>query len=221
MPQHCARHPSAADLAHFDRHGANSSRLHSAIAHKCGTVRPIHMHTQTQCTIFWQHLPALGTGEARCRGLKSPMPHDPPTACAIIVAGGTGTRAQGADTASSLPKQYQLLAGKPVIGWSLEAFASAKDIAHIIVVCAPRFRDLIASLAGQTPVLFADAGPSRTASVRAGLAMAATFAPDFVLIHDAARPGLTPRTIADLLTALTQGADGAAPALALADALWE
>jgi 2-C-methyl-D-erythritol 4-phosphate cytidylyltransferase/2-C-methyl-D-erythritol 2,4-cyclodiphosphate synthase len=61
-------------------------------------------------------------------------------------------------------------------------------------------------------------GATRTASVRAGLA--AIEGADVVLIHDAARPGLTPPIVHALVAAVERGAAGAAPALPVADALW-
>lgn len=59
---------------------------------------------------------------------------------------------------------------------------------------------------------------SRTESVRNGLAALAQTPPRHVLIHDAARPGLSPDVIDELLTAL-ETADAAAPALPVSDAL--
>jgi len=61
-------------------------------------------------------------------------------------------------------------------------------------------------------------GSTRTDSVRAGLAAIGDAKPEFVLIHDAARPGLSLAVIRELLSAL-QEADAACPALPVADAL--
>jgi 2-C-methyl-D-erythritol 4-phosphate cytidylyltransferase / 2-C-methyl-D-erythritol 2,4-cyclodiphosphate synthase len=63
-----------------------------------------------------------------------------------------------------------------------------------------------------------EGGANRTQSVQAGLAACADAAPAKVLIHDAARPGLTAGIITALLDALSE-ADAAAPALPIADAL--
>ena len=130
---------------------------------------------------------------------------------AIIVAGGTGTRSGRAG-----PKQWEALLGKRVIDWSVEAFLAHPGLRELVVVAGDPnavsgFPDRVRIVAG---------GESRTASVRAGLAALA--GPDDlpVLIHDAARPGLSAPVIDALLSALTD-ADAAAPALPVSDALKE
>jgi 2-C-methyl-D-erythritol 4-phosphate cytidylyltransferase / 2-C-methyl-D-erythritol 2,4-cyclodiphosphate synthase len=145
-------------------------------------------------------------------------------ACAIIVAGGQGLRArsgpsQGAPEAL-LPKQLQHLGGKPVIGWSLDAFARNHRVSKIIIVCADALQDEIVAIGLPANVYFATAGPTRTASVRSGLKVAQALKPDYVLIHDAARPGLDQTIIDTLLDVLDGGAQGGAPARPVADALW-
>jgi 2-C-methyl-D-erythritol 4-phosphate cytidylyltransferase / 2-C-methyl-D-erythritol 2,4-cyclodiphosphate synthase len=62
-------------------------------------------------------------------------------------------------------------------------------------------------------------GAVRTASVRAGLAALEAAQPEAVLIHDAARPGLSPALVGRLIAALEQGATATAPALPVTDAL--
>jgi 2-C-methyl-D-erythritol 4-phosphate cytidylyltransferase / 2-C-methyl-D-erythritol 2,4-cyclodiphosphate synthase len=130
-------------------------------------------------------------------------------AAAIIVAGGSGTRA-----GRSGPKQYELLLGRPVLDWSIDAFSRHPDVGQVVVVAAadrpPRLGD-----AGVTWVV---GGPTRTKSVRNGLA-ALDLHPDTpVLIHDAARPGLSQEMITALLAALAKS-EGVAPALPVQDAL--
>ena len=112
---------------------------------------------------------------------------------AIIVAGGTGVRfgdPQG--------KQFVQLCGRPIIAWSLIAFDAAPSIAHIVVVCAPDRRDVIADIASglalSTPVTMADSGEVRQESVTNGLAaMPGGYA--YVAVHDAARPLIQTDTI--------------------------
>ena len=132
------------------------------------------------------------------------------TAC--IVAAGRGERAGGNE-----PKQFRLLAGKPMLRWSVETFSRHRECAQIVIACAP---DQIARVEGMTldlacPVSVVPGGTSRTASVRAALEIAGT---PHVLIHDAARPGLSSALIDRLLTALGD-APGAVPVLPVADAL--
>ena len=130
---------------------------------------------------------------------------------AIIVAGGSGERFGGA------PKQFRSLLGRPVLRWSVDLF-SACGIGPVVVVTRPEHaaeRD--AALAGAV-VIHARAGATRTESVRSGLAALPAARPDAVLIHDAARPLASPALVRRVLDALAQ-ADGAAPALPVADAL--
>jgi 2-C-methyl-D-erythritol 4-phosphate cytidylyltransferase / 2-C-methyl-D-erythritol 2,4-cyclodiphosphate synthase len=147
------------------------------------------------------------------------------TACAIIVAGGVGSRAIAGSTSSVatkpvLPKQLQKLGAKPVIAWSVDAFASHPNFIGTIIVCAEAYQDMIGEFVQPNHVQFARAGDTRTASVRSGLEVAKAFGADAIFIHDAARPGLDADTLDALLDALVAGNDGAAPAQPVADALW-
>jgi 2-C-methyl-D-erythritol 4-phosphate cytidylyltransferase / 2-C-methyl-D-erythritol 2,4-cyclodiphosphate synthase len=130
---------------------------------------------------------------------------------ALIVAAGQGERA-----GSGAPKQWRRLRGREVLLWSVDAMARAGAAQIVVVVAADRVDPCRNLLAGR-PAVTVQGGATRTASVRAGLQ--AIGAHDFVLIHDSARPGLTAAHIPPLLQALEHGADGAAPALPLADAL--
>ncbi len=67
--------------------------------------------------------------------------------------------------------------------------------------------------------LVVQGGATRSESVLAGLEALAADPPARVLIHDAARPLVSERTISEVIAAL-DGADGAAPGLAVSDALW-
>jgi 2-C-methyl-D-erythritol 4-phosphate cytidylyltransferase/2-C-methyl-D-erythritol 2,4-cyclodiphosphate synthase len=130
---------------------------------------------------------------------------------ALIVAAGAGERAGGA-----LPKQYQPLAGKPVLRWSVEALANA-GVDRIVVAVGPEQEELARAAVGECEVTFTTGGATRTASVRAGLAVLADV--DILLIHDAARPGLTPLVAKALIETIEAGAAGAAPALRLSDSI--
>lgn len=103
---------------------------------------------------------------------------------AVIVAGGSGLRAGG-----EYPKQYQLIGGRPVIWWTLKAFASHPGISHVQTVIGEGHEALFAS-ATQTLDIAApvSGGATRQDSCRAGLEALAGMAPERVLIHDAARP---------------------------------
>ncbi len=129
----------------------------------------------------------------------------------IIVAAGSGSRAGG-------DKQWRTLGGKPVLRWSVEALLNA-GADEVVIVVAPgqdaRAADALIGLSNWRAVA---GGAARADSVRAGLS-ALTCAPDQpVLIHDAARPLLSQAVIERLLAALDT-ADGALPALPVADSL--
>ena len=131
---------------------------------------------------------------------------------AIIVAGGAGERLGGQ------PKQFRLLHGRPVLRWSVDLFAGFETIERIVVVARPEHAQELAVALSGADVTIAPAGTTRSGSVRSGLAALATDAPDAVLIHDAARPLASPALVRRVLDALRE-VDGAAPSLALSDAL--
>jgi 2-C-methyl-D-erythritol 4-phosphate cytidylyltransferase/2-C-methyl-D-erythritol 2,4-cyclodiphosphate synthase len=130
---------------------------------------------------------------------------------AVIVAAGSGERAGPGG-----PKQWRALAGKPVARWSMEALLAA-GATEIVAVIPPGDEARASHAFAGLPRWRAVAGgATRPQSVVAGL-RALVAAPDqIVLIHDAARPFLDRSTIAGLLDALAT-ADGAVPALAMAD----
>ncbi len=130
---------------------------------------------------------------------------------ALIVAAGRGERAGG-----HIPKQYSRLLGRPILRWSIEALQRA-GVEDIVVAIAPEHAEIFAAAVEDLSVRSVIGGATRTASVRAGLAALADA--DIVLIHDAARPGLTPAIVVALTEALSAGAAGAAPGLPVADSL--
>lgn len=129
------------------------------------------------------------------------------TTLAIILAAGDGRRAGGG------AKQWRDLAGRPVIAHAVAAFAGFP----VIVAIRPGDRD---HAAGALPgVELVEGGATRADSVRAALAAAEGRGFARVLIHDGARPLPSPGLIARVEGALSH-APGAAPALAVTDALW-
>src|SRR5262245_17509893 len=103
---------------------------------------------------------------------------------AVVVTGGRGLRAGG-----DLPKQYRHVLGEPVIRPSLAAFAGHGGISFVQPVIHPDdaalFQAASAGLGLLPPV---NGGATRQASVRAGLEALQPHRPEFVLVHDAARP---------------------------------
>lgn len=134
---------------------------------------------------------------------------------AIIVAAGRGTRAGG-----DSPKQWQDLGGQPVVSHTIAAFRAA-GIGNILLVIHPDDRPRAEGLPPETlaGVSFVEGGATRDASVRNALEALAPAPPATVLIHDGARPLVSAEVIARVLDALATTA-GAAPALAVTDALW-
>lgn len=139
---------------------------------------------------------------------------------ALIPAAGIGSRA---DTA--MPKQYVELAGKPMIVHAIEAFAAVAAIERIVIVVArgdARWRTLPLAPAVAARVEFIEAGgASRDASVANGLdAIAARSGEyDWILVHDAARCGVTSSMIEELIAALRDDPVGGLMAVPVADTL--
>ena len=131
----------------------------------------------------------------------------------VIAAAGTGSRA-GAGPA----KQWRLLAGKPVLLWAVEGLAAAGPEAIVVAVGAGEEAQAEELLSAIPSVRVVIGGANRAQSVCAGLDVLAPKKPDFVLIHDAARPFVSAGHIWPLLAALTK-ADGAVPVLPLSDTL--
>ncbi len=129
-------------------------------------------------------------------------------AVAVIVAAGSGTR-----YGAQIPKQFLKLGSKQVWEWSYDALKRHPQIEDTIVVIPEGTR-----LCETEDIRTVHGGESRTASVLNGLKALKCEDSTPVLIHDAARPGLTASTIDALLSAI-QSADAAAPALPVSDAL--
>ncbi len=102
----------------------------------------------------------------------------------IVLSGGKGRRME-----NKVPKQYLLLAGKPIIMHSLERIDMIPEVGEIVVVCEKDYVPAIEKMVGQynitTKIVFADAGATRQESVFSGLQKVSN---DKVIIHEAARP---------------------------------
>jgi 2-C-methyl-D-erythritol 4-phosphate cytidylyltransferase len=124
---------------------------------------------------------------------------------AVVVAAGSGTRFGGA-------KQYEPLAGRRVLDWSLAAARSHADgVVLVVREGAPTDEAVDRVVIG---------GATRSDSVRAGLAVV----PDdtaIVLVHDAARPLATPGLFAATVDAVRGGAVAVVPGVTPVDTLRE
>lgn len=131
--------------------------------------------------------------------------HSRPQVWAIVVGAGSGARFGAA-------KQFESLGTERVLDRSHRIAADACD-GVVLVVPADAAADEAARVAGTAVVT---GGPTRTASVRHGLAAVPPEA-DVICVHDAARPLATPDLYARVIAAVVAGADAAVPGVALAD----
>ena len=144
-----------------------------------------------------------------------------PRCFALIPAAGVGSRA-----GIELPKQYAPLNGEPMIVHTVRAFARAPEIALVTVVLAaadrwlesPPALAMLDEFPGRLRIL-TQGGETRAASVSNGLDAIADLAgpDDWVLVHDAARPCITPTMIAEMIAALRDDAVGGLLALPVPD----
>ncbi|HEV2608829.1 MAG TPA: 2-C-methyl-D-erythritol 4-phosphate cytidylyltransferase [Noviherbaspirillum sp.] len=140
---------------------------------------------------------------------------------ALVPAAGIGAR-----MASASPKQYLPLAGKPMLRHVLETFAASESIAHTFVVVSASDGYIHAlmkeggDLAARVTVLFSG-GATRQQTVLNGLneMREKVGDDDWILVHDAARPGLTLQLIDALIDALRNDEVGGLLALPVVDTL--
>jgi 2-C-methyl-D-erythritol 4-phosphate cytidylyltransferase len=128
---------------------------------------------------------------------------------AVVAAAGTGTRLPLSNDVKA--KQFYNLGGLPIYLWSLSRLALHKQIEKIALVLAPDFRSLVEQdLASLPPELFGDkvflidGGATRQDSVRKSLEALENFNPEYVLVHDAARPFLTDEMIDQSIAQVTE-----------------
>lgn len=149
---------------------------------------------------------------------------------ALVPAAGEGRRAGPGG-----PKQYRLLGGERMLIQTLLALRpmmDRPDAAGILVVVSPDDTGwaeagcsarLAAVWGREAPVLVAPVGgATRADSVRAGLSLLGRLqssAHDWVAVHDAARPGLSPQALARLLDEALLEEDGGLLALPVPDTL--
>ena len=121
----------------------------------------------------------------------------------VIVAGGRGTRLGGVDG----PKQYQDIAGKSLLQRTIDCFAGESVIKGIQVVIHPDDRDLYErSIAKDSKLLDpVTGGNTRQKSCFSGIQAVAEQGFEKVLVHDAARPFVTPMLIEYVVAGIKPG----------------
>ncbi|MDE6497079.1 MAG: 2-C-methyl-D-erythritol 4-phosphate cytidylyltransferase [Muribaculaceae bacterium] len=135
----------------------------------------------------------------------------------IIVAGGSGSR-----FGAKVPKQYCMLAGKPVLMHAIERFRSFVPEADITLVVNESMHSFWQNLCGryrfESPRVV-HGGATRSDSVRNAV-LSLDGVPDVILVHDGARPLITASVVEGVLCAMARDEiDGAIPAISVTDSL--
>jgi len=122
------------------------------------------------------------------------------TIVAVVLGGGAGTR-----FGASRPKQLLTLDGRTLIEHCVAAFKAAPGIDEVLLVMGPGYTEEASKLVGHQVSAVIEGGASRADSVRNALGhLSARHDPRVtgVLLHDAARPLVDQRVIADCIAAL-------------------
>ena len=127
-------------------------------------------------------------------------------AVALVVAAGRGER-----LGKPVPKAFANLAGRPMVEWSVATLQRVAAVTEIVVALPP-------GVAAPGGTIGVPGGSERSHSVRAALAAASD--DDVVVVHDAARPLVTPELVRACLDALGD-ADAAIAAAPVTDTIKE
>jgi 2-C-methyl-D-erythritol 4-phosphate cytidylyltransferase len=138
-----------------------------------------------------------------------------PCAAAVVLAGGSGTR-----MGAGMNKAYLPLAGRRLASWSLRAFSRVPEVGVLVLVARPEDGELVDRVLDQelagTPVEVVCGGDTRQESELSALRRLASRADDgtvdVILLHDAARPLVSPALIASVIHAAREHG-GAVPGL--------
>ena len=165
----------------------------------------------------------MGTMTSPQRGDSFTHPAGRQRLFALVPCAGSGSRAGAAG-----PKQYEELAGRALVLWTLEALARVDELDGTLVVLSPGDTQF-AALEREGDAEAAAAcwranvgGATRAETVSAGLhdlLARGALESDWVLVHDAARCLIRPEAIRRLIAACRDDAVGGLLALPLADTL--
>ena len=163
-----------------------------------------------------EHLETLVANVTELTGEVSPKAKT----AAVILAGGSGSR-----FGHEGGKQLLEILGRPVLTWAAKPFDAVADVGLIVVVCPEEQTEMFKEVAFDpypfvTPIVFAPSGEMRQGSAHNGL-NAVDDKYEFVIMHDGARPLVTPELISHALSMLkgTYSADGALVGHAAIDTL--
>ncbi len=144
-----------------------------------------------------------------------PKPPANPRYFGLIPAAGVGSR-MGAQR----PKQYLDLGGRSVLQRSLDSFLLSPHIVHTYIVVSPQDEWLDSMLTPDSRYsVLRCGGETRAQTVQNGLQEIACAETDWVLVHDAARPGLTPALLEKLIIEVADDAVGGLLAMPVVDTL--
>jgi len=131
-------------------------------------------------------------------------------ASGVILAAGRSERFRG-----RVNKVFVLLRGRPLLRWCVDAFVASGAVEELVVVARPGEEGQISALLSEVPlpVQVVLGGERRQDSARAGVEAARG---EYVLVHDAARPLVSPELIRRVLKA-TEEFEAAVPVLSVVD----
>lgn len=145
-----------------------------------------------------------------------------PSAVAVLTAAGSGAR-----LGLGYPKALAQLAACSLVGHAASRLCASGEITQIVVTAPREHLEAVTHALDETPGLtvpwrVVEGGPSRQASVAAGLAaLVETMSPsapyDVVLVHDAARPLASPELVRRVVAAVRAGAGAVVPGLPVTD----
>ncbi|QNI08822.1 2-C-methyl-D-erythritol 4-phosphate cytidylyltransferase [Mycobacterium kubicae] len=139
------------------------------------------------------------------------------TVVAIVPAAGSGER-----LAAGVPKAFYQLEGHSLVERAVTGLLDSGVVDTVVVAVPPDRTDEAKLILGRNATVV-PGGSSRTDTVSRALAALRatpdTAAPDFVLVHDAARALTPPALIARVVEALRSGRDGVVPALPVSDTI--
>ncbi|WP_394192425.1 2-C-methyl-D-erythritol 4-phosphate cytidylyltransferase [Pseudoalteromonas atlantica] len=133
---------------------------------------------------------------------------------AVVPAAGVGSRMQ-----HTAPKQYITLAGKTILEHTLTKLAAISQLTHIVVAVSdddPFYAQLPPI---DSRVIRASGGKERADSVLSGLLALADSPPDWVLVHDAARPLVDISDINNLIEQCVHAGEGGILAAKIKDTI--
>ena len=133
----------------------------------------------------------------------------------IIPAAGSGSR-----MATVLPKQYVSLLDRPMIAWTLDTFLACERIASVHLALSPDDHHWQAHQIHHPKLsILHCGGETRAVTVLNALKVLDVDDADWVLVHDAARPGLTHELLDHLLDEVQDDEVGGLLAIPVSDTL--